>query len=97
MGCYIETPFSTLKARQLAELHGAERVLEPATFTDIPPGKTLVCVVENFTFDAVGVCLTAADFRAFKYDGSGRPRTWMLIDAAIVRTLVSPIYVGQLP
>ena len=81
MGYYIETPYPTGKAQQLASLHGAVAVMRPKTYADIPPDKRLICVVNNGLFDAAALCYSEGEFKEFAAcAGDSRPRTWMLMD-----------------
>lgn len=89
---YIETPRPTQRALQLVETYGAVWIHEPARFDEIPKDQSLICVIENVHFDAAGVVLTAEDFREYKYDNSGRPRTWLTLPKATVRPLIPLAY-----
>lgn len=86
MGIYLQTPQSVLKAEQLEQLMGAQRIERPKSFADIPEDKYLLCVVENPTFDAAGVAYSEKEFINFALPDDpmnpffDRRRTWMLID-----------------
>lgn len=55
MGFYLEVPNNHLKAEQMKELHGAVVTLRPKSLRDIPKGKILLCVVQNGSWDAIGI------------------------------------------
>ena len=86
MGLYLQTPQPVLKAAQLEQLMGAERIERPKEFSDVPQDKYLLCVVENATFDAAGVAYCEKQFIEFALPDDpmnpffNRNRTWMLID-----------------
>lgn len=92
MGVYIETGNAKGKLADMVVLHGAVGVPEPDRFEDVPGDKSLLCVVENAWFDAVAVCYDRAEFLGFKFDGTSRKRTWLLLDKARTRSLVSTVY-----
>lgn len=94
MGCYIPCGDGQafFKAAYLVNHHGALQVQEPESFEDIAPSKVVVCVIENGAFEAAGVCYDALELREFKYDGTRRARTWLLMDKAVVRDLVPLAY-----
>lgn len=92
MGLYLQTPEPLGKAFQLAQLHGAEAISEPERFSIIPADKVLVCVIENPGFDAAAVAYCEEEYHRFKYDESGRPRTWLLMDRALVKQLAPDLY-----
>ncbi len=83
MGFYIEVPGNKSKSTQLAELYGAG-IMEapPETFTDVPDGLALICVVDNGPFEAAALCYSALEFAAFNSPNETRPRTWLLMDQA---------------
>ena len=83
MGLYLEVKNRFDKAMQLKRDHGAQVVNKPKLLSDIPRNKTLVCVVENGTFDAIGVCFNQAELEAFAFPDRRR-KTWMLIDTVEV-------------
>jgi sugar lactone lactonase YvrE len=79
MGYYIETPLPLAKAIQLEELHGAEPYT--GTFTDIPPDKVAVVVVQNGLFDAAGICFDVDEWAAFTADpNDDRPKDVLVLD-----------------
>lgn len=80
MGVYIEVPFATEKAMQLKRDYGAQVILRPKLLTEVPKGKTLICVVENGMFDAAGIIFSQSELEAFSETRTGRPRTWLLMD-----------------
>lgn len=71
MGMYLNPKNGQAKEQWLAE-HG-ERMPGPRW----PPEKgfELVCLVENYSFKAAGVCYTEGEMKAFAYE-DGRPREW---------------------
>lgn len=75
MGYYIEVPQHQNKDAQLVELHGA--VLSQPVLP--PEGETLICVVRNGLFDAVGVVYDQDELDAFNSPGDIRPRTWLTL------------------
>jgi hypothetical protein len=99
MGCYILSAAHAspnhFKAAYLVEHYNAERIDEPFMYADTPEGKVLVCVIENAFFDAARVVLTEEDFRVTKYDGTGRPRTWLQMDRSTVREMVEWRYKNE--
>lgn len=85
MGYYIQTPENLNKVRQLVRLHGAEIIpFPPEKLSDIIGDKALICVVQNGTFDAAGLCYNQQELEAFRRadEGYQRPRTWLLMDKA---------------
>ena len=87
MGYYIEVPRATDKAAQMQEIHGARVVPRPEAFDDVPEGTTLLCVVCNGAFDAIGVIHDNRQLAAFTYSDDPRPRTWLVLDTAKVKEL----------
>lgn len=80
MGVYLETARSVNKALQLISEHGAEPIDQPPTyFADIPPGKVLICVVQNPGFDAAAVCYDEGEFREFTNPRERRMRSYLLM------------------
>lgn len=84
MGFYLELK-STEMAMQLKRDHGAQMVPRPTRFTDVPVGQTLICVIEvgrhpNGSVDAAGIIFDQGELDRFAYDGTGRPRSWLLVE-----------------
>jgi hypothetical protein len=86
MGCYINLPMKTSGAEQLVA-RGATIIKRPATFSGIPEGKVLVCVVQNPTFDAAGVAYDEAEFRRMLSSMGPRDHTWLLLDRSLALSL----------
>ena len=82
MGYYIQTPKNNDKAQQLVDLHDAAILTKCPTFEEIPAGKALICVVENPTFEAAGLCYDRDELTAFTLPDDPRPRTWLLMEQA---------------
>lgn len=81
MGFYLDLQ-PTEMAMQLKRDHGAQLVLRPLHFADVPADKTLICVIENGPRDAAGIIFDQAELDRFAYDGTTRARTWLLVDTA---------------
>jgi hypothetical protein len=102
MGHYIEVPSSRDKANLIVDGHAvgfngeslsyaAEHTAKPASFSSVPAGKALVCVIDNGLFEAAGWAYDESEFMAFAYP-DGRPRRWLLMDreAAVKATGFNP-------
>ena len=84
MGYYIQVPENLGKAKQLQDIYQAEIIHNPpGSFTEVPLGKALICVVENPGFDAAAFCYSREEFQEFLIP-DGRPRTWVLMDYDLV-------------
>lgn len=82
MGYYIETPGTTKgKALYLISTFKAERV-NPAW--PPPKDKTLICVVENPMFDAVGIVFAEHEYEAWTSPDDFRRKTWLLLPTDVV-------------
>jgi hypothetical protein len=79
MGVYIELPESNNKAGQLIKLGAEDMGFPPMTLSEVPKGKTLVCVICNGLFDAAAVAYNHKELEEFKMS-DGRQKTWFLID-----------------
>ena len=79
MGFYIQTPDPLNKATQLIELYKAQLIKPPKDFVS-SPSKVLICVVQNGSFDAAGICFDSTEFAAFNNPYDGRPKSWLLMD-----------------
>ncbi len=77
MGYYIEVPENHNKTQQLIDMYGAERCTGDAFGP--PEGKTLLCVMVNPLFDAIGICYDEREYQAFSYP-DGRLKRWLLLD-----------------
>jgi hypothetical protein len=92
VGFYIEVPQDKGKAEQMIQLHGAVSVFvgldrRPPRFDETPEGLTLLCVVENPGFDAVGIVYDEHEYRVFADPTDARPKTWLLIPDEKAREL----------
>lgn len=45
-----------------------------------PPGKAVICLVQNDGFNAAAVCYNQDEFWAFADPGDQRPKRWFLLD-----------------
>ena len=79
MGYYIQVPEAKKKAKQLVKLYGGESVIRPETFSKIPEGKALICVIDNGLFEAAAFCYDQREFEVFSHP-DGRPKSWILMD-----------------
>lgn len=87
MGKYIQGP-TVGKADDILQKHGGTEVTSaiPASFSDIPDGQALICVVENGPFDAAGYLSDEREFNYWIKESAltdPRPRRYLLIDKAI--------------
>ena len=84
MGYYINCESAKGKAVYLMDVYGAERI--PAVYHDsiesLPEDKALICVVDNGSFEAAGLMYDQKELDSFALDGTGRPKTWLLLDRA---------------
>lgn len=91
MGYYINSTSKGLglpatgKAEMLV-LDGAELISTPSSFQDIEENKALICIVDNFTFEAAGLCYNESEFEEFVRD-DGRPRTWLTMEKDVAHKL----------
>lgn len=88
MGFYIETGKNFGKAEYLIQHHGAQPLAAPPAWSDIPEGKCVVCVVANPAFEAAAYAFDANELNRFANPADRRPRRWLLMNTALVRTLV---------
>ena len=66
MGYYIEVPVSKGKAKQIADLYRAMILPDrPDSFSKIPAGMALICVVDNGPWEAAALCYSEAEFNTF--------------------------------
>ena len=84
MGYYINEPKmgAKNKAAVLVNEYGAKRTFSTPPSL-VPPSKALVCVVENFIFDAAAFVFDDEEYASF-IQPDGRPRTWLLMNRAWV-------------
>ena len=88
MGYYIETPGIALgKAKYLVDEDNAELIPQPLRFADIPDGMALICVVNNFAFEAAAYVFNNREFEEFTLPDDKRPKTWILMDLGKARQL----------
>lgn len=80
MGYYIETDASTGKAQWLVFNENAEFVQQPDSFDGVPEDKALICVVNNFIFEAAAYCFSPEEFEVFTLPDDVRPKKWLLMD-----------------
>lgn len=59
---------------------GAESIMPPNSFEDIPENKALICQVDNFAFKANGLVFSKGEYDAFTYPDDHRPKKWFLMD-----------------
>ena len=80
MGYYVAGPMKG-KGADLVSQHGAREIPKPASFADIPAGMSLVVVVDNGPFEAVGYVYNPAEFEVFVTGDPGdhRPRRFYLM------------------
>jgi uncharacterized protein (DUF1330 family) len=88
MGFYIEVPQYHNKAQQMVDLYGARVIPQPRSFAPVE-GQTLLCVVVNPFFDAIGICYDQHEFDAFADPSDDRPKTWLTIDTNKAKALNS--------
>jgi len=80
MGFYLDLPEAHGKALQLRRDHAAEVISMPKHFRDVPRDKTLVCVVQNPTFDAAAICFDHQELLRFALGLYDRPVEWLLLN-----------------
>lgn len=86
MGCYMED-FATAtfdKAEILIRDFGAE-VVDPPAYVHPSTGELLVCVVQNATYEAVGVAYSEAEFTRFISGLGARTAWWVRLDIVTIR------------
>lgn len=82
MGCYIETPVSKGKAAWLIEHADAWAIgeFDHETYESwMRDGKVVVCVVENWAFDAAAIAYSWEEAKEFADVRDRRPKTWLLM------------------
>ncbi len=87
MGYYIQVPNNHDKTSQLVLLHGGEVIPQPWHFNEIPEDKGLIVVVDNGPFEAAGFAYNEAEFKAFTDLTDTRPKSFVLLDLALAKTL----------
>jgi hypothetical protein len=86
MGYYIQTPSAKSRAQYLMKKEGAVAMPPDMGWNDRPDGKSIVCVVDNGSFEAAGYAFDKAEYEMFNRP-DGRPRAWLLMDTKRVREL----------
>ena len=86
MGYYIQTPQNKFKAIYLHKTYDAKLISAPLSFSDVPEGMALLCVVDNGAFDSVAFCYSKEEFEEFK-TSDGRFKIWILMDLDTVKKL----------
>ena len=86
MGYYIQGS-TTNKAGYCVDYHGAVIIPQPKSLAEVPEGKALVCVVKNVFFDAAAYAYSEQEFKEFSAPSDHRPKTWLLMDKALVEKL----------
>lgn len=90
MGYYIEVTECKGKAKQLRDLYGGE-ILDkpPRLLSNLPPGKALICVVDNGPFEVACFCHSEREFTEFLTDSGSyqRPRQWVVMDLVLAEKL----------
>ena len=66
MGYYIELPIKKGKAEQLVKLYGARIIPSAPSLKDVKPDEAVICVVDNFNWEAAGFAYDEAELNAFK-------------------------------
>ncbi len=79
MGYYIQTPMPQNKAGQIARNHDGEIIEQPSSFSEVPKGKALICVVDNRIFEAAAFCFNESEFEEFTQRTDRRGKEWVLI------------------
>ena len=91
MGFYLDVPEP--KADFLVDNHQGVRLSDrPDVLADIPKDRMLICVVDNFTFEAAGIAFDDQELRRFS-DHDGRPREWLTIPRDEAVKICSPVLV----
>lgn len=86
MGYYIDGPTKG-KAKHIRENHNAELVFHLVPPSQLPPGKALICVVDNGFFEAAAYCYDDKEYEAFHDKHDVRPKTWLTMDSELARAL----------
>lgn len=75
MGYYIPN-------NQSMTAYGAEQVIQPSSYADIPSDKACICAVDNGLFKAYGYIFSQGELDAFTQPSDGRPKEWYYMDKA---------------
>ncbi len=79
MGYYIETKDSN-KVKEIVNNHGGRIIIQPEKFEEIQMDEALICVVDNYLFQAAGFCYDEIEFKAFTSPNDDRPKTWLIMN-----------------
>lgn len=78
MGWYIQGP-ALGKAKYIMDNHDAIRIPVPKSYSEIPEGYAMICVVLNGPFEAAGFAINESEFKVFT-GLDDRPREFLLMD-----------------
>ena len=67
------------KTEVLIKAKGAVKLAEPTIWSE-----GIVCVIENAFFDGAAYIYSQSELDEFKFDESGRKKTWLLVSNADV-------------
>jgi len=89
MGLYLEPEGNKLKWLQenAEELHSTTYIPIKYNFSLTPEDKVVVCLVDNYIFQAAGVAFDEREFKAFNLPGDDRLKTWFLVDREQARAI----------
>lgn len=78
---YINKGLKALdKAADIVQMYGGVFIRRPASFSEVPEGKALICVMRNSDFDAALFVYNEREFAAATRPGDDRCKQWLLID-----------------
>ncbi len=90
MGYYIEGP-SKGKAKWLMDTYDAEEIVAAPgvilTRNSVPPGKAIVCVVDNGLFEAAAYGYNNQELADFQAPWDLRPKRFIVMDEKKVQEL----------
>jgi len=84
MGLYLNPGKDAGKADQLIGLGADESAGPPASLTDVPEDKELICVVTNGAWDAALWVRDQLKFEICLDPSDPRPKRWLFMDKAYV-------------
>jgi len=89
MGLYLEPEGNKLEwlKKNAEELSPTIYIPIKYDFSSIPKDKVLVCLVDNYIFQAAGVAYDEREFIEFNSPDDDRPKTWFLIDREKARAI----------
>ena len=90
MGFFVEGLARCDKAQQLADRYPGTVVLPqaPASFSEVPADKGLICVVGNMGFEAAGFIFDARELeRCLPSPRDTRQRTFLLLDRKVAEEI----------